>query len=77
MGRPQPRRADAKVHQLAPAQVVFIRSASAARQFIDIAAGSYGSFAVTQKGKVFAWGLNNYGQLGFKQKVVRSTDRAC
>lgn len=26
--------------------------------------GSYHSFAVDDKGKVFGWGLNNYGQLG-------------
>lgn len=29
----------------------------------DVAAGLYSSFAVTNDGRVEAWGLNNYGQL--------------
>ncbi len=31
---------------------------------IDVFAGSYHSFAVKEDGKLYAWGLNNYGQLG-------------
>ena len=30
----------------------------------DVSAGTYTSFASTTDGHVFAWGLNNYGQLG-------------
>jgi regulator of chromosome condensation len=30
----------------------------------DVAAGTYSSFAVSADGRVEAWGLNNYGQLG-------------
>lgn len=33
-------------------------------KFKDIFCGSYSTFAVAQDGSVFAWGLNNYGQLG-------------
>ncbi|PFX27678.1 regulator of chromosome condensation-like [Stylophora pistillata] len=32
--------------------------------FKDIFCGSYSTFAVSQYGAVYAWGLNNYGQLG-------------
>lgn len=32
--------------------------------FKDIFCGSYSTFAVAQDGAVYAWGLNNYGQLG-------------
>ncbi len=31
---------------------------------VDVAAGTYSSFALTADGAVEAWGLNNYGQLG-------------
>lgn len=34
-----------------------------------IAAGGYSSFAITDKGDVYAWGLNNCGQLGLGNKV--------
>ena len=30
---------------------------------VDVAAGTYSSFAVSADGRVEAWGLNNYGQL--------------
>lgn len=33
----------------------------------QIACGSYHSFAVDQKGRVYAWGLNNFGQLNVGQ----------
>ncbi|CAL8462036.1 g1567 [Coccomyxa elongata] len=32
-------------------------------KFVDVACGTYSSFALAQGGHVFAWGLNNYGQL--------------
>ena len=31
---------------------------------VSIAAGSYHSFAVTQNGNVYSWGLNTFGQTG-------------
>ncbi len=31
---------------------------------VDVFAGSYHSFAIKADGKLYAWGLNNYGQLG-------------
>ena len=33
-------------------------------RFKDVFCGSYSTFALAQDGAVFAWGLNNYGQLG-------------
>ena len=35
-----------------------------ARRVADVSAGTYTSFASTTDGHMFAWGLNNYGQLG-------------
>jgi len=34
------------------------------RKIKDIACGSYHSFAIDDKNRVFAWGLNNFGQTG-------------
>ena len=34
------------------------------KKILDIFSGSYHSFAIKEDGKVYAWGLNNYGQLG-------------
>jgi regulator of chromosome condensation len=34
---------------------------------VDIGAGSYHSFAVNKNGKVYAWGLNSYGETGVRQ----------
>ena len=42
-----------------------IRGAVAA----TIACGSYHSFAVDQKGRVFSWGLNNFDQLGIENQA--------
>lgn len=36
------------------------------REAVVIGTGAYHSFAVDKSGMVWAWGLNNYGQLGFK-----------
>jgi regulator of chromosome condensation len=33
-------------------------------KIVDIACGGYHSFAIHQNGKVFAWGLNNFGETG-------------
>ncbi len=40
-----------------------------AAQFVDVACGTYSSFALAQGGHVFAWGLNNYGQLALPGQV--------
>lgn len=40
-------------------------------QFVDVACGTYSSFALAQGGHVFAWGLNNYGQLALPGQVYR------
>ena len=58
--------------QLTPAAVPFKRKrgVKASSRIADIAAGPYTSFACTEDGHVFAWGLNNYGQLGFSSKVM-------
>ncbi|KAL1878015.1 hypothetical protein VTK73DRAFT_8239 [Phialemonium thermophilum] len=34
-----------------------------------VACGSYHSFVVDQKGRVFAWGLNNYAELGIEDEA--------
>jgi uncharacterized repeat protein (TIGR02543 family) len=39
----------------------------------DVVAGQYHSFAVTTNGRVYAWGRNDYGQLGDDTKTNRST----
>lgn len=44
----------------APVRSLPVRGARA----IKVACGSYHSFAIDQKGRVYAWGLNNYGGLG-------------
>ena len=43
----------------------------AALQVVEVATGSYGSFALTEEGQVWAWGLNQYGQLGIPGEVSR------
>ena len=56
---------------LTPAEVTLKRAAKAAAAdpITDIAAGNYSSFALTKSGRVWAWGLNNYGQLGQEGEV--------
>ena len=39
----------------------------------DVFAGQYHTFAVTTNGRVYAWGRNDYGQLGDGTKTNRST----
>ncbi|KAK9819199.1 hypothetical protein WJX74_002113 [Apatococcus lobatus] len=57
--------------QLTPAAVPFkrTRGVKASSKIVDIAAGPYTCFVCTDDGHVFAWGLNNYGQLGFASKA--------
>ena len=43
----------------------------AALQVVEVATGSYSSFALTEEGQVWAWGLNQYGQLGIPGEVSR------
>lgn len=40
---------------------------------VSIAAGRNTSYAITQDGKLYAWGANNYGQLGVGDGVDRTT----
>lgn len=53
---------------LDPAQVLFLHRRRGAHRsrIVDVEAGQYSSFAVTSEGRVEAWGLNNYGQLGIQ-----------
>lgn len=39
-----------------------------ARDAIEVYAGNHHSFYINSKGQVFAWGLNNHGQLGVGHK---------
>ncbi len=41
-------------------------------QVEDFACGTYSSFALAAGGHVFAWGLNNYGQLALPGQVFLS-----
>jgi len=41
-----------------------VRDKKKGLKFKDVFCGSYSTFAVAQDGPVYAWGLNNYGQLG-------------
>lgn len=36
---------------------------------VKVACGSYHSFVIDQNGRVFAWGLNNYGELGIEDQA--------
>ncbi|CAK7267870.1 hypothetical protein SEPCBS57363_002809 [Sporothrix epigloea] len=54
---------DIKESALRPGGVSIKRGVHIAK----IACGSYHSFALDQKGEVYAWGLNNFGQLNVEQ----------
>lgn len=56
---------DARVSSLRPGGLVFKRGVEIAK----VAAGSYHSFALTTKGQVYAWGLNNFGELGVEEMM--------
>ena len=45
------------------------RGVSVHSRIVDIACGSYASYAVDEAGKTWAWGLNNYGQVGLQGEV--------
>lgn len=45
------------------------RGVSVNTKIVDIACGSYASYAVDEAGKTWAWGLNNYGQIGLLGEV--------
>ena len=45
------------------------RGVSVHSRIVDIACGSYTSYAVDEAGKTWAWGLNNYGQVGLQGEV--------
>lgn len=40
-----------------------------ARDVVDIFCSYHSSFYINSKGNVFAWGLNNHGQLGIGTKM--------
>jgi len=54
---------DLKESALRPGGVAFKRGT----QIQKIACGSYHSFAIDQKGQVYAWGLNNFAELGIEE----------
>ena len=69
LGRVGPRMRNPKSTQLTPAAISFMHARHKAAHIVDVAAGSYTSFAVTQQGHVWGWGLNQYGHLGFESQV--------
>ncbi|GAB4814630.1 hypothetical protein N2152v2_001676 [Parachlorella kessleri] len=48
---------------LMPHPVPFKRSRGVSGRIVDVNCGTYATFAVTSDGHIFAFGLNNYGQL--------------
>lgn len=58
---PEPPTAD---QLFAPAIVEGIADALSKGSIVDIATGSYSTYAISDSGAVVAWGLNNSGQLG-------------
>lgn len=71
LGRVGPRLRDPKPTLLRPAPVAFRRSrALRAVRVTDVACGIYATFALAEGGHVFAWGLNNYGQLALEGQVL-------
>lgn len=44
-----------------------------ARDVVDVFCGNHSSFCINSKGSVFAWGLNNHGQLGIGNKMNTCT----
>ena len=71
LGRVGTRMLDPETTQLTPAAVPFkrTRAVKASSKIADIACGMFDSFACTADGHAFAWGLNNYSQLGFQSQV--------
>ncbi len=52
-------------------QNVPTQEASAATDWMDIAAGAYHSVGIKSDGSLWGWGANNYGQLGERINVTR------
>jgi regulator of chromosome condensation len=43
------------------------------RKIVAFACGSYHSFAIDKKGRVYAWGLNNSVKRGYRTELVEIT----
>ncbi|KAG6361817.1 hypothetical protein INS49_010046 [Diaporthe citri] len=56
---------DMKASALRPGGLSFKRGI----KIVKIACGSYHSFAIDDLGRLYAWGLNNYGELGLDENV--------
>lgn len=56
---------DMKASALRPGGLSFKRGI----KIVKIACGSYHSFAIDDLGRLYAWGLNNYGELGLDEDV--------
>jgi regulator of chromosome condensation len=66
LGRVGPRMSDrAKLESLLSPKVVVFKGRHS-KKIVDVNAGTYSTFALAEDGTVWAWGLNNYGQLGLK-----------
>lgn len=66
LGRVPEAEADAKVEsrsQAALKQLLVPARVPGLNQVVTVAAGWYCSYAITRSGAVYAWGVNNYGQL--------------
>ncbi len=51
------------------------RGVSTHSPLVDVACGSYSSYAFDEEGHVWAWGLNQYGQLGLSELVLSANLR--
>ena len=56
---------------LEPQEVRFRKSHGHKLKFSDVFCGSYTTFAYTKSRHLYAWGLNNYGQLGVDDTSLR------
>lgn len=61
---PESRKAPKTNSTLSPSKAVFNPTSLAENKFSDVYAGDHHSFAITTAGVVYAFGLNNYHQLG-------------
>jgi len=53
--------------------VALTKIAGAGTGFTQVSAGHYHSYGLTASGQLYAWGYNNYGQLGNNSIVTSST----
>lgn len=60
---------DMKASALRPGGVSFKRGVKISK----IACGSYHSFAIDDKGRLFSWGLNNFGELGIENDAGKDS----